>query len=67
LRLEVIDLRRQAKEKEKILTTLASELTEDRAEFKKLSKEKNKKILKLEDEKKHNVKRIADVEAMLVT
>lgn len=67
MRSEVIDLRRQAKEKEKILTTLASELTEDRAEFKKLSKEKNKKILKLEDEKKHNVKRIADVEAMLVT
>jgi hypothetical protein len=33
LRSEVIDLRRQAEEKEKILTTLASELTEDRAEF----------------------------------
>lgn len=33
LRSEVIDLWRQAKEKEKILTTLASELTEDHAEF----------------------------------
>jgi DNA repair exonuclease SbcCD ATPase subunit len=34
------------------LNTLASELLEDHAKFKKSSEEKNDKILKLEDEKK---------------
>ena len=41
---EVIDLRYQDKEKEKILTTLANELTEDHAEFKKILKRRTRKI-----------------------
>jgi hypothetical protein len=54
LRSEVIELRYQVEEKEKILNTLASEFLEDHDEFKKYFEEKNDKILKLEDEKKQN-------------
>lgn len=67
LRLEVIDLRHQAEEKDKILITLVSELNENHARLKKFSEEKNRKILKLEEENKNNAKRIADLEAMLAT
>jgi hypothetical protein len=45
------------------LNTLARNLIEDRAEFKKLSKENHDKILKVEIEKTLNAKCIADHEA----
>lgn len=51
LRSEVIELQHQVEEKEEILSTLARELIENRIEFTKSSKEKDDKILKLEDEK----------------
>lgn len=47
------------------MNTLASNLIEDRAEFKKLSKENDDKILKVEIEKTQNAKRIADHEAKI--
>jgi hypothetical protein len=45
-----------------ILNTLASKLIEDRANFKKLSEEKNDKILKLEGEKTQSAKCIVELE-----
>jgi hypothetical protein len=67
LRSEVIDLRYEAEENDKILITMVSKLKESHAKMIKFSKEENKKILKLEDEKKDNVKHITDLKAMLTT
>lgn len=47
LRSEIIELRHQAEEKEVILDTLANELIENHAKFKKLFEEKYDKILNL--------------------
>jgi hypothetical protein len=52
LRSKVVDLRREAEEKDNILISLVSKLKENRAKLEKKSEEENIKVSKLEDEKK---------------
>jgi chromosome segregation ATPase len=65
LRSEVIDLRHQAVEKYNILISIFNKLKESRAELTKFSEEEGSKILKLEDEKNADTKRITDLKSML--
>jgi hypothetical protein len=62
LRSEVIDLRHQVVEKDKILLSLIDKLKESQAELAKFS-EVSSIISKLEEEKKADTKRIADLES----
>jgi hypothetical protein len=62
--LEVIDLRHQAVEKDKILLSLIEKLKKSQADLAALSEE-DQKILKLEKEKEAGAKRIADLEYAL--
>jgi hypothetical protein len=62
--LEVIDLRHQAVEKDKILLSLIEKLKKSQADLAALS-EVDQKILKLEKEKEAGAKRIADLEYAL--
>jgi predicted RNase H-like nuclease (RuvC/YqgF family) len=64
LRSEVITLRNEALEKDKILLSLVERLKTNEANFAKFS-EANQKISKLEKEKEANEKRIADLEYTL--
>jgi hypothetical protein len=64
LRLEVIDLRHQAVEKDTILIYVVNKLKESQAELAKFS-EGVSRILKLEEEKKADAKLIADIEFAL--
>jgi hypothetical protein len=66
LRLEVIDLRHQAVEKDTILIYVVNKLKESQAELAKFS-EGVSRILKLEEEKKADAKLIADIEFALST
>jgi hypothetical protein len=61
---EVINLRHEATEKDKILLSLVSKLKESQAELGKFSKESSI-VTKLEEEKKADSKRIADLEYAL--
>jgi hypothetical protein len=65
LRSEVITIRHEAIEKYKILLSLVSKLKENQAELSKFSKESSL-VTKLEEEKKADSKRIADLEYALL-
>ena len=64
LRSKVIDLRHQAVEKDKILLSLIDKLKEIQAKLAKFSKGSSR-ISRLEEEKKGDTKRIADLEYAL--
>jgi chromosome segregation ATPase len=64
LRSEVINLRHEAIEKEKIMLSMVSRLKESHAKLAKFSKESSI-VTKLEEEKKSDLKHIADLEFAL--
>jgi hypothetical protein len=64
LRSEVINLRHEAIEKDKILLSLVGRLKESQVELVNFSKESSK-VTKLEEEKKADSKSIADLESAL--